>query len=309
MIESPARTAPATPPTPPPNLEPGADVILCADDFALTDGVTRGIEELALARRLSATSAIVTRDTWPAHAPRLRALRSFVAAGLHLNLTLGAPLGRAPSLAPAGAFESNVVLLRRCLTGRIPTDEIAGEIERQLETFEQAMGVPPDFIDGHQHVHTLPRVRHALRDVITRRYTTYRPLIRDPWDNPLRIVRRGAAAAKAVVIAELALGFGAMMRAAGFPTNHGFSGVSPFALDVPYSRELEQFFKARGRRHLVMCHPGYPDAVLADLDSVVARRRHEIDALFAAPGLERAIWHVEANSDRAPVDWAKALPA
>lgn len=291
-----------------PSLEPGANVILCADDFGLTEGVTKGIEELALARRLSATSAIVTLDTWPTHSRRLVALRPFVAAGLHLNLTLGAPLGPAPSLAPDGEFEDNVALLRRCLLGTVSRDEIGAEIDRQLSLFETATGFPPDFIDGHQHTHTLPRVSSALIDVLSARYTHYKPLIRDPWDSPVQIMRRRAAATKALVIARLANGFGRRVRAAGFPTNHGFSGVSPFRLDIPYARELAQFFLTRGPRHLVMCHPGYPDAALAELDSVVARRHHELDALFAAPRLEQAIWHVDPRADREPVDWEKALP-
>ncbi len=290
------------------SLEPGANVILCADDFAMSEGVSKGIEELALARRLSATSAIVTLETWPAHARRLVALRAFLATGLHLNLTLGAPLGPASSIAPDGEFGTNAALLRRCLTGAASHDEIAAEIDRQVALFEETTGFPPDFIDGHQHVHTLPKVRKALLTVLAARYTDYKPLVRDPWDNPLRILWRGAAAPKAIVIAKLAYNFGRAMRAAGFPTNHGFSGVSPFRLDIPYAQELGRFFLARGARHLVMCHPGYPDAALAELDDVVARRHHELDALFAAPCLDQAIWHVEARADRAPVKWTKALP-
>ena len=46
-------------------------IILCADDYALTEGVSRAIGELAAARRLSATSVLVTSAHWPAGAPRL----------------------------------------------------------------------------------------------------------------------------------------------------------------------------------------------------------------------------------------------
>ena len=35
-------------------------ILRCADHYALTEGVSRAIGELAAARRLSATSAIVT---------------------------------------------------------------------------------------------------------------------------------------------------------------------------------------------------------------------------------------------------------
>lgn len=291
-----------------PLLEAGGNVVLCADDFAISDGVSKGIEELALARRLSATSAIVTLDTWPTHAGRLVALRPFIAMGLHLNLTLGAPLGHAPTLAPDGELDDHVGLLRRCLTGGIGRNELADEIDRQLARFEEATGFPPDFVDGHQHVHALPRVRGALIEVLGARYPEHKPLVRDPADRPGLIIRRRAAIHKALAIAALSRNFGRQVRAAGFPTNHGFAGVSPFSLDIPYAEEISRSFSWRGPRHLVMCHPGYADAALAELDPVVARRHQELDALFALPRLEEAIWHVEPRADRAAVDWERALP-
>lgn len=291
-----------------PPLELGANVILCADDFAMTEGVTRGISELARARRLSATSAIVTLPPWLEHARLLTRLRPFVATGLHLNLTLGPPLAASPGLAPEGELRELASLLRACLSGAVGNDEIASEINRQLDRFEELTGFPPDFIDGHQHVHCLPRVREALLEALASRRWTRPPLVRDPADRAAAILQRGTAAHKALVIHLLARGFGVRVRAAGLPTNLGFSGVSPFDLDRPFNDELARFFMARGPRHLVMCHPGYPDATLTDLDPVVERRRQELDALFAVPRLDEAIWHVEARADRPPVDWEKALP-
>lgn len=79
-------------------------------------------------------------------------------------------------------------------------------------------------------------------------------------------------------------------------------------MDSPYGGELETFFQRPGRRHLVMCHPGYADAVLAELDTVVARRHQELDALFAMPRLEEAIWHVRRRSDGPLVNWPEVLP-
>ena len=79
-------------------------IILCADDYALTEGVSRAIGELAAAQRLSATSVLVTSAHWPASAPRLCVHRGHLSVGLHLDLTLGAPLGPMPRLAPAGTF-------------------------------------------------------------------------------------------------------------------------------------------------------------------------------------------------------------
>lgn len=290
-------------------LPAGANVILCADDFAMTDGVSRGIEELALARRLSATSAIVTLPAWERQASRLRELRAYLAIGLHINLTVGPPLGPMSECAPDGELPAHSQILRRALTGRLAQDEIAGEIERQLDRFVEGVGHGPDFIDGHQHVHALPVIRSALIAVLRRRASKPAPLVRDPTDDLASMFRRRVGSHKAMVIATLARGFGSRIRAAGFPTNHGFSGVSSFDLSSPYGAELAAFFTARGRRHLIMCHPGYVDAALNGLDDVVERRHQEHEALFAARGLEAAIWHVRRATDGPRIDWQEALPA
>jgi len=92
-------------------------IILCADDYALTEGVSRAVGELAAARRLSATSAMVTTPCWPAMAQRLVVHRGRIAVGLHLNLTLGGPLGAMPRLAPGGMFSKRNALLLRALLG------------------------------------------------------------------------------------------------------------------------------------------------------------------------------------------------
>src|SRR5215475_14231459 len=90
-------------------------IILCADDYALTEGISRAIGELAAAKRLSATSVLVTSAHWPASAPRLCAHRGHLSVGLHLNLTFGAPLGPMPRLAPNGAFPGLQGLIARAL--------------------------------------------------------------------------------------------------------------------------------------------------------------------------------------------------
>jgi hypothetical protein len=277
-------------------------VILCADDYAISEGVSRGIEELAAAGRLSAASALVGLPTWARHGPRLAPLRGTIAAGLHVNLTLEAPVGPMPDLAPSGTLPALGQLLVRGLSGRLDTAEIAAEVSRQIDRFEQVVGHPPDFIDGHQHVHALPGVRDGFMRAINARFIGERPLIRDPADRLIAVLARGGAVLKALTLSVLARGFGEHVRRAGFSTNRGFAGFSKFDTAVPFSRELDRFFSHRGECHLVMCHPGYPDAELSQVDCVAARRRQELDALMSAPALDKAIWHpLRTSPDRMPV--------
>jgi hypothetical protein len=280
-------------------------IILCADDYALTEGVSRAVGELAAARRLSATSALVTTPHWPAMAPRLVVHRGRIALGLHLNLTLGSPLGAMPKLAPKGTFPKRNELVARALVGLVDAAEIAAEVERQLDAFEARVGFPPDHIDGHEHVHVLWGIRRPLFDVLARRYPGVKPLVRDPWDRWSAIRTRDLARTKATLVAALALGFGAGARQRGLPTNAGFSGFSDFDVKVPYAQELERALGAPGPRHIVMCHPGHPDAELAAVDPVVERRRMEYETLMRDATLPDRIWRPARALDGPPVDWSR----
>jgi chitin disaccharide deacetylase len=281
-------------------------LILCADDYALTEGISRAVGELAAARRLSATSVMVTTPHWPAAAARLRVHRGRLAIGLHLNLTLGSPLALMPRLAPKGTFPQRNLLIAQALLGIANFDEIAGEIERQLEAFETGMGFPPDHIDGHEHMHVLSGVRQPLLDIVSRRYSATRPLIRDPSDRwRATAARRGSPRLKAAAVGALALRFAAAARRKGLPTNEGFSGFSRFDPRVSYAQELADAMLAPGPCHIVMCHPGHPDGELAKVDAVVDRRRMEYDALMRDVTLPERIWRPQRSADGPPVDWSR----
>jgi hypothetical protein len=251
-------------------------VVLCADDFGLAEGVSRGILELAHRGRLSATSAMTSCPAFPRMAPGLEDLGEHIAVGLHLNLTTGAPLGPMPAFAPGGRFPAGREVVRRAFRGRLPLEEIAGEIERQLDAFEQALGRPPAFADGHNHVHVLPGVRAALMRAVARRAPG--AWVRDPADRLGAILRRGLSVRKALMVRGFALGFGAAARRHGLDTNEGFSGFSPF--DQTSEEDAHRLFDATltalGPKPLVMCHPGYPDDALRALDTVVGTRAVEL---------------------------------
>lgn len=278
--------------------------ILCADDFGISPGVGSGIETLAEANRISATTAIVTLPTWSREGARLSALRARIAIGLHVNLTLGAPLGPAPDLAPSGMLPSLKALVARCLCGRAPNaSEVALEVGRQIDRFADVVGYLPDFIDGHQHVHVLPGIRGGFLRALSSRFSDHRPLVRDPSDRIGAIVARGCAVSKALSVAALGYGFGAALRGAGFPANSGFSGFSSFDARISYADELERSFRFAGPRHLIMCHPGYVDAELIRLDPVVTRRREELRCLLSAPHLDTRIWHMGPRCEHRLQSW------
>jgi len=141
--------------------------------------------------------------------------------------------------------------------------------------FEAARGRPPDFVDGHQHVHVLPGIREELFKALEHRGWRGRLWLRDPSDCLAAIVRRRVAIRKALTVQVLASGFARRARRAGFDVNEGFSGFSPFDSARDPAADFAAFFDALGPRPVVMCHPGHVDSELAGLDPVGEPRTRE----------------------------------
>jgi predicted glycoside hydrolase/deacetylase ChbG (UPF0249 family) len=262
--------------------------VLCADDFAMTEGVSRSILELLAAGRLSATGAMTNRPHWPLMAGELAAFSGKADLGLHLNLTCAAPLAAMPIVAPSGSLPKLGEFAPLALRSGAARAEIAAEIDRQLDAFEQHLGRVPDFVDGHQHVHVLPGVRRAVLDALARRYPAGSVYLRDPTDSIAAIRARGVAVGKALTVTGLALGLRRAAARRGIPTNRGFSGFSPFDAGRDFAADLAAFLIGPGPAHLVMCHPGHVDDELVALDPVVATRPLEHAALMTfepPPGL------------------------
>jgi predicted glycoside hydrolase/deacetylase ChbG (UPF0249 family) len=246
---------------------------LCADDYAMTPGVSRGIIEAIEAGSLTATSVMTTSQWWPDAAPALKRHERHLDIGLHLNLTLGSPLGAMPSLAPHGALPDIRTLMRLGRRRRLPVAEIAEEIERQCARFEEVMGRAPDHVDGHQHVQSLPAIRSLLLDALDRR--GWRPWLRDSSDRVWRIPWRGGVK-KALALCVVAEGFGSAVSRRGFARNDGFAGFSSFDPSEDYAALFGSYLNRPGRRHLIMCHPGYVDDALRALDPVLETREQEL---------------------------------
>jgi chitin disaccharide deacetylase len=262
-----------------------ATITLCADDYGLTYGVSRGIIEALGAGRLSAVSALVTGPRWPALGHELMRRGFDADIGLHLNLTLGKPLEPMPKLAKDGVFPPIRELVRTARQGKLPLEEIRAEISRQLDRFEAVMGRPPDFVDGHQHVQVLPHIRDELFEELAQRGLRGRCWLRDSGDALPRILARGAQIKKALILRQLAKDFGREAWLAGFEVNRGFSGFSDFHRGKDYAKLFRSYLRARGSRHLVMCHPGRVDAELRELDPVTVTREQEL-AFLLSPRFE-----------------------
>lgn len=255
------------------------EFILCADDYALSPAVSRGILEALEAGRLSATGAMTNRPSWRDAARDLSPHVDRAWLGVHLNLTLGTPLTPMPAFARNGL--PGIGTLVRAKAADLPREEIAAEIYAQIDAFAQAMGRMPDFLDGHQHVQALPGIRDSLFSELGRFPLPHEFWLRDSSDHMTRILLRRSALAKAAMVAWLGRGFAPTARRYGFATNEGFAGFSAFDERVDYAGLFSRYLAAPGTRHLIMCHPGYIDAELTAADPVTGTRPQELAFLLS----------------------------
>jgi predicted glycoside hydrolase/deacetylase ChbG (UPF0249 family) len=255
-------------------------LVICADDYAISPAVSTGIRELAAAGRLSATGVMSCMPAWPDEAPALRSMGEIISVGLHVTFSDQQPLGPMPRLAPHGRFPSIGALFKLCFTARLPIDEVVAELARQLDAFEQQFGRPPDFIDGHQHVHLLPGIRQAVLALFDRRLDAKRVWLRDCTDRPLSILKRGSTV-KAAVIATIGRPLAQAARAKAIAMNQGFSGFYD-GRSQSLGDALPRFLIGAEDGHLLMLHPGHVDMALLACDSLTASRQIEWETLMAA---------------------------
>ena len=125
-------------------------LIVNADDFGLTAGVSRGILEAGARGIVTSTTLMVNRPIDPELIARLEA--SGLGAGLHLNLTLGTPIAdprRVPSLVDG---EGRFIRDPREAASRADKDEARIELGNQIDAFRALMGRFPTHLDSHHHV-------------------------------------------------------------------------------------------------------------------------------------------------------------
>jgi predicted glycoside hydrolase/deacetylase ChbG (UPF0249 family) len=260
---------------------------VCADDYSMAPGVSAAIRALLDAGRITATSCMTVFADWPEQAARLRDTGGGADLGLHLVLSDLAPLGPMPRTAPSGRLPPLPRLIGMALGRALDRGEVAGEIARQLDAFETAMGRPPAFVDGHRHVHVLPGVREAVLALYGTRLDPARAWLRVCTSPMGALFRRGGAVPHALLIDRLSRPLGRMAARHGLLANDDFRGVTTFP---PHgvAHEFERWITGPGHRPLMMCHPGRVDEALRGRDPVHARREEEF-AYLAGPRWPEAL--------------------
>jgi predicted glycoside hydrolase/deacetylase ChbG (UPF0249 family) len=252
---------------------------LCADDYGISPAVSAGIRELILRGRLNATSVMVAAPHLDADEVNALAMlnsgKPRVAIGLHVTLTgKFRPLSERFAPLRDGHFLPQPEFTRAALARRLKPELLTIEIATQLRAFIDAFGRPPDFLDGHQHMHMLPQVRAAFLNVAAE--TAPNAWVRQC--GRARSARRRPDR-KALGLDILSLGFRRAASRRGLKTNPAFAGAYDFNTKTPFAKIFPRFLAGLPDDGLVMVHPGHVDAMLEALDPLTHQREREFGFL------------------------------
>ncbi len=261
---------------------------LCADDYGLSPGVNAAIRELISRRRINATSVMVAAPHFGSdEAATLDTLNSGekrAALGLHVTLT-GPFKPTSEGFAPLrdGQFPPLNDMLRAAMARRLQTELLVIEIANQVRIFIDAFGRPPDFLDGHQHVHLFPQVRDAFLKVAGENAP-------EAWVRQCGRARpmRRLHDRKALTLDILSVAFRRKAAQLGIAFNPAFAGTYSFSAKAKFPKLFPRLLSGLPAGGLVMCHPGFVDAELRALDSLTTLREHEF-AFFSSEDFPKAL--------------------
>ena len=258
-------------------------LVICADDYGLSEGTSAVIRALLEAGEINATTCLVETEAWPRASIPLRALtqkRSGLAVGLHLNLTESFPhcIDR-DAIRPESWW-----LTRSWFAGAAVRARVLRSFLAQWEMFAAAIGRAPDFLDGHQYVHLFPPARRALLDLA--RVKNFKGWIRQCRTSSARLI------APRILYDPLSTTLARDATASRLATNSGFGGLRSFHRDEDPIALWRTDLRAMQGNGLLVVHPGADDSPPGSsgidacrVDEANAFKRGDMRRLLAELGL------------------------
>lgn len=248
-------------------------LIINADDYGISRGVSIGIIEAVEARVVTSASMIVNLEAFADAAKRARSADA-LSLGLHLNLTTGHSITPAPSLTRSNSrqFYSLPVLIVRASLGLIDASDVTHECVAQIDRMIDA-GFHPTHVNSHRHVHAHPVLWPAVLQAAASRGVSN---VRVPSE-PLWISSRDwrATLKKAGLLM--------CTRLSGRSANEGaanhFFGISLQSGGSFAARLFALIPQLPPGTSELMTHPGHADQELAEHDGYTGQREEELNVL------------------------------
>ncbi|MEM8796085.1 MAG: ChbG/HpnK family deacetylase [Pseudomonadota bacterium] len=264
-----------------------ARLTVCADDFGLKPEIDEAAIALVSAGRLNAVSVMALETLGEESADRLAEAASNapcpVEIGLHITLTQYQPLTTLPGVTPDGMMPSIRDMLFAALRGALNHAQLTAEIEAQYDRFCAMFSRPPDYLDGHEHCHTLPRLGAEVTRIAKDKGPSLK-WVRQCSVPLFDIMKTRNARLRASIVKILSDRFKAELAKARLSSNDRFLGVIDQVAAEEFPVSMARFLKLAARRDdwtVIMCHPAIEDlsgdAVI--FDPIAERRPAEFSYL------------------------------
>lgn len=251
-------------------------VIVNADDFGFSDGITEGILRAHREGIVTSTTIAANMPAAAAAAARL-AEAPHLGVGVHLNVSQGPPLSQAGRiLADSDGImrRSAVQVILACACRRGVLDAVEAECDAQIR-WVLDRGIRPTHLDSHRHIHAFPPV-FARVAALARRY--HIPFVR--WPREVLTGRWPACSVKQRRVSVL-VGFLAPWNAAIGPDLRATCG----AWGVAHTGAIDSRWLIRAAAAVrpgatdIMTHPGLGDDLDASMTRLRESRLRELAAL------------------------------
>lgn len=228
-------------------------LIVNADDCNLTRGVTEGILKAHEEGIVTSTTVLINL---PLEEHTLRELkkRRGLGLGLHLNVTLGEPVNLPSEVSSLVRADGRFRRPNEYQEHPPAPKDLLREYEAQVRLFVKDFGRKPDHLDTHHHLHDFPVFFQVLAQVAKR------------WKLPIRRSHIFQIATHGKLTRRLKT------------TDYLFGNLQvryPWRWD-PFLSLMEHLPEGTSE---IACHPGFKDARLRKISSLVDSREVELNLL------------------------------
>ncbi|KAF0194255.1 MAG: hypothetical protein FD169_1915 [Bacillota bacterium] len=240
-------------------------LIINADDFGLSLGVSQGIA-------LAAKTGVLTSTTIMGNMPDLRQHLKLldgtqIGLGVHLVLSAGKPVLK-PDVVPSlvdgrGCFRRN---FRQAVKLANP-QEVKQEWQEQIEHILN-LGVKPTHIDSHHHVHMAPILTRIAVELA--HYYGIHAIRRITW----RDVAREQGLRLATLTSPVIIPSARIIARSGLKYTHRLIALT--------EENLRSLLNLGEGTFEIFCHPGVVDAELRSKSSLLSEREDELRLLTAS---------------------------
>ena len=201
---------------------------------------------------------------------------------MHLTLTCPKPVHFPKNSLNSLAIKSYFGLLKK--------EDLVREIHSQIELFEKFFGSFPDYIDGHEFCHHLPRVRAVLAEVVEElnlKKGSFYVRVFSPgrlpfFKNSFFWIMNHLASWPSKKLKSI-------LKTKNIPFNSRLLGFHPLPLEP--ERYFDYYFSAKpSQRDVFFCHPGLASK---DQEDSLRDYRHKIYNFMMSSQFEDMLKHYQ----------------